>query len=62
MIIKRQEVIDRLKRGDRLRESGNTMLFKDGASCSAATSIYLLERGLVKVTGGVGRVAYSWAN
>lgn len=62
MIINRDKVIERLKAGEILRESGNTMVFKDGNWCSAATDIYLRERGLVKITGRIGRRAYSWPN
>jgi len=59
MIINRQKAIDRLKSGEKLRESGNTMLFKNGDSCSGATEIYLRDHGLVKITGGVGRTVFS---
>ena len=60
MIVCRQEVFERLKRGDKLYESGNTMLFKDGNSCHPATDSYLIEQGLVKITGKMGRRVYSW--
>jgi len=60
MIIRRSEVMERLKNGEKLRESGNTMEFKDGKACSAATEIYLREHGLVKITGKVGRLTYSF--
>lgn len=62
MQLNRQDVIKRLKGGEKLRESGNTMMFKNGDSCTAATDIYLRDKGLVKVIGRVGRTVYSWAN
>ena len=62
MIISRQRVIERLKSGERLKELGNTMVFRDGDTCSARTDIYLREKGLVKVIGRIGRMVYSWAN
>lgn len=61
MVLNREKVIERLKVGEKLRECGNTMIFKDEYSCSAATAIYLREKGMVKITGGVGRRVYSWA-
>jgi len=60
MMLNRQQVIERLKAGDILHESGNTMMFKNGDFCTAATDIYLREKNLVKVSGGVGRTQYSW--
>ena len=60
MILKREKVIEHLKAGEELRESGNTMMLNDGNSCSGATEIYLRENGLVKITGGIGRRVYSW--
>ena len=60
MILNRKLVIERLKTGDKLRESGNTMLFHDGKSCSATTEIYLRENGLVKITGSLSKRVYSW--
>lgn len=60
MVINRQKVIERLKNGEKLRESGNTMMFSNGDSCSGATEIYLRENRLVKITGGLGREVYSW--
>jgi hypothetical protein len=59
MKLNRHKVIERLKNGDKLRESGNTMIFPNGDFCTAATEIYLREGGLIKITGGVGRQIYS---
>jgi len=60
MILNRKLVIERLKDGEKLLESGNTMLFPDGKSCSTATEIYLRENGLVKITGSLSKRVYSW--
>jgi len=60
MRVNRQKVIERLKNGEKLKEAGNTMMFLNGDTCSGATEIYLREKGLVKITGGVGRQVYSW--
>jgi len=62
MRLNRQQVIGRLRIGEKLRESGNIMMFKNGDSCSAWTEVYLREEGLVKITGRVGRRVYSWLN
>ena len=60
MRLNRQQVIERLKAGEKLEESGNTMVFSNGDSCTGATEIYLRENGLVNITGDVGRLVYSW--
>lgn len=62
MIINRQKVIERLKNGEKLREVGNTMLFDNGDSCSGYTEMWLVENGLVKVTGNLAHRVYSWNN
>jgi len=60
MIINRQRVIERLKAGEKLKESGNTFMFKNGDSCSASTEIWLLENNLVKVSGWLSNRKLSW--
>src|SRR5574340_771981 len=60
MKLNRARVIERLQSGERLKECGNTMMFPNGDFCTAAIDIYLREKGLVTVTGEVGRTVYSW--
>jgi len=60
MIVNRQKVIERLKAGEQLRESGNTFLFKNGDSCSGYTEIFLRENNLVRVSGSVAHRRLSW--
>jgi len=60
MRLSREMVIERLKAGEKLKESGNTMIFRDGSSCTGATEIYLRGSGLVEITGEIGRQVYSW--
>jgi len=58
-LLNRLQVIERLKAGEKMHEEGNTMMFKNGDFCTAATDIYLRDNGLVKITGGLNKV-YSW--
>ena len=62
MRLNRKQVIKRLGNGEKLKESGNTMMFVNGDFCTAATEIYLRENGLVKITGKIGRQRYSGNN
>ncbi len=59
-VLNRKQVIERLKAGEKLHESGNTMVFPDDKSCSGWTHIWLLENNIVKVSGGVGHRILSW--
>ncbi len=60
MRLNRQQAIKRLKDGEKLYESGNTKMFKDGNSVTAETDIYLREHQLVKGIGRLGHRIYSW--
>lgn len=60
MILNRQTVIDRLKNGEKLKESGNSFLFADGNSISASTEIWLRKNNLIFVSGGLAHRTIKW--
>lgn len=59
-VLNRQQVIDRLKAGWSLRESGNTLIFRDGKSVHPSTAMHLVDGGLVEAIQPRYPRIYTW--
>ncbi len=60
MRLTKHQVIDRLKSGERLHESGNMYLFDDGGYVNSWTAMWLLESSRIKTSDQHYPKTYIW--
>lgn len=58
--VNRKQVIERLKAGEILRESGNSLMFKDGSCPNGWTEIWLIEKGYIITKDNHYPKKYRW--